>query len=103
MNSLRDAMDALHDMLRDMLEDWVGRSILLVLAVGIPALVYFAQKEAEEWAAFAEAHECRVTGHMNSTTGSGLGMMPNGLVGIVITTTPAQTGYTCNDGVTYWR
>ena len=98
------------DMLRDMLEDWEGRLLLLlmvVLVAMIPLTIYAMHEEAKEWAAFAEAHDCKVVGRMSGTTSTGLGVgvMPNGQVGTVMTTstTPSKTAYACNDGVTYWR
>lgn len=98
------------DMLRDMLEDWPGRLVLfvlLVLVAMIPLAIYDARNEAKEWAAFAKAHDCKVVGRISgdTTTGFGVGVMPNGQVGTVMTTstTPSKTGYACNDGVTYWR
>lgn len=98
------------NMLRDMLEDWPGRLLLLLtvaLAATISLAMYAMYEEAKEWASFAKAHDCRVVGRMSGTTSTGLGVgvMPNGQVGTVMTTstTPAKTGYACNDGVTYWR
>lgn len=98
------------DMLRDMLQDWPGRIFLLlivVLVAMIPLIIYAMHEEAKEWAAFAKAHDCKVVGRMSgsTSTGLGVGVMPNGQIGTVMTTstTPAKTGYACNDGVTYWR
>lgn len=89
---------------------WAGRQLLLLAVVPvvmIPLAVYVTQKEAKEWAEFARAHDCKVVGRMSgsTSTGMGVGVMPNGQVGTVMTTstTPAKTAYACNDGVTYWR
>ena len=98
------------ELLRDMMSDWLGRACLLLILVLLALVlvgIYAAHKEAEQWAEFAKAHDCKVVGRMSgsTSTGMGVGVMPNGQVGTVMTTstTPAKTGYACNDGVTYWR
>jgi hypothetical protein len=97
-------------MFREMLEDWPGRFLLLLLCACfamVPLLIWAAIVEGKEWEAFAAAHDCKVIGRMSgsSSTGVGFGVMANGQTGTVITTstTPPKTGYACNDGVTYWR
>jgi hypothetical protein len=98
------------EMLRDLTRDWTVRFILAIIAALfalIPLTIRAMHQEAKEWAAFAEAHDCKVVGKISGSTGTGLGVgvMPNGQIGTVMTTTtiPGKTGYACNDGVTYWR
>ncbi len=79
--------------------------ILMCLAVLV--LGYYIGKavveEQREWEAFAASHNCVVVEKRQAVTSSGYGMRPNGEMGLITTTTPAQTAYKCDDGVTYWR
>ena len=91
-------------------DGWVGKIILALmvfLVLLIPACIYGAIKEQEQWEAYAAQHACKKVGKMSasSQTGVGFGMMSNGQMGTVVTTstTPSKTGWLCDDGVTYWR
>jgi hypothetical protein len=66
-----------------------------LLVVGVWALVV----DVRDWEAFKASHECRIVGKMH-------GEMINtfdtkGNIGIGFTS--GKTGWSCNDGVTYWR
>lgn len=91
----------------DLRNDWPGWAIGACVVVFLVLFVWATIEEAEQWAHFAAAHDCKVVGRMKGTTdtGVGFGMMANGQMGTVITTTstPSKTGFLCNDGVTYWR
>lgn len=91
-------------------DGWPGRILLVAVptVLGLILLSLWAAKEEQsQWARFAAAHECKIVGQMSgsTSTGIGYGLTSSGQFGTVITTntTPAKTGYLCNDGVTYWR
>ena len=68
---------------------------IVLLGLGAWALVV----DAKDWEVFRVSHECRIVGKMH-------GEMINtfdakGNVGIGFTS--GKTGWSCNDGVTYWR
>jgi hypothetical protein len=84
----------------------------LVVVVGvllIGALVWFGVKadirERENWQVFAQQHDCKVTGKKASSSSTGVAPIIGGNGGIAITTStiPAQTGWLCDDGITYWN
>jgi hypothetical protein len=89
---------------------WTGRLMLAfitLVALLIPAVIYWSVKEQARWDAFATAHACKVVGVMSGSaqTGVGFGMTANGQIGTLVTTTstPGKTGWLCDDGITYWR
>lgn len=92
----------------DMLEDWVGRFLLLtiiLLIVSIPFIIHAAIKDERQWQEFKVAHKCKVVGMKkgySSTT-----VIPviggNGGVGFGVTSVPDQTAWECDNGITYWR
>ncbi len=71
-----------------MIDVWLFRLIMglfaLMLAL-IPTFIYLSIQEQKEWKEFAADHDCKVVAAIRSAL------------------LPAQTGYACNDGVTYWR
>jgi hypothetical protein len=73
----------------------------------IGVLVIIENNEQRQWEMFAETHDCKTVGRMRSvsTPGVGVGVVPGGRAGVVVTTvtTPEMTGYICNDGITCWR
>ncbi|EIS4047328.1 hypothetical protein ACHZKO_000871 [Shigella sonnei] len=64
-----------------------------------------AQKAAEREQWFSQ--HCQIVEKREGSTSleSGLGVSANGKVatGVFTNSTPAQTAYKCDDGVTYWR
>jgi hypothetical protein len=87
-------------------DGWVGRTTLglVVLCVAaVPLMVWLGLREAEQWKAFAAAHECKVVGRMSGDVLTGFGGSAGGQAVVTTSTTPSKTGYLCNDGVTYWR
>lgn len=82
-------------------------TLIILLVLSIPTVIYLTFLESQNWEIFAEEHECQVIGQITGSinTGTGIGVTTTGDIGTVITTsyTPAKTGYLCNDGVTYWR
>lgn len=76
--------------------------ILLAVALVI-ASVYYAIENEKEWDKFSAEHKCEVVERISGTTSTGLGVGPNGQVGMVTLTSPSKTSYKCDDGVIYTR
>lgn len=76
---------------------WIVGAIVLIGGV-----IWLAVAEEASWQTYAQAH-CTVTGKVSGSTSTGWGIGANGKGGMVTTYTPGKTGYTCDDGVTYWR
>ena len=76
----------------------IAAAALVLVLVG-----YFAVKDSEQWDQFRQDHECKKVGEISGTTSTGYGITTSGQGGMVTTYTPGKTGWTCNDGVTYWR
>lgn len=55
--------------------------------------------EAREWETFRAAHECKIVGKMSGDVFNTFDAKGN--VGIGFTS--GKTGWSCNDGVTYWK
>jgi len=70
-----------------------GFAVLMVLVViGTVA-------EQQEWEKFKRLHQCHISGKMDGDVNFGMSTSGN----MVTTVTPDKTGWTCNDGITYWK
>lgn len=83
----------------------VAGGLIGLLLLSIPFLIYASIQEQREWNRFAQAHHCQVIGHMEGSTGIGIGPSTggNGGVAVVTTSEPGKIGYRCDDGQEYWR
>lgn len=79
----------------------IGVLAALVVVLGLVGVASF--QEAKRWDAFKAEHDCKMVSQSAATTSTGVGMGMDGKVGVVSMTTPGKTGWTCDDGVTYWR
>ena len=77
----------------------LGVAFVLILVVGIACCA--VRKEKTRWEDFAIAHHCRVTQQVSGDISVAPIIGGNG--GIAVASTPGKTGYSCDDGVTYWR
>ena len=92
-------------------KDWTAAGALAVMLVLLVAAIWWQVKRDREeqaaWAVFSQTHGCLIVQRTQAQThvGSGVGLMSNGKMGVVTTTTttPAQAAWLCDDGVTYWR
>jgi len=85
-----------------------GGIVMLVLLVGagiglIWLVLAAASAELEEWNQFKIDQNCVKVSYEKSHSSTGYGMMTNGKMGMVVTTTPSKTGWSCDDGVVYFR
>lgn len=65
--------------------------------------IYAMIAENNAWQAFKIAHECKQIGHMKGDIFNTVGVGANGQVSVGIGSTPDKTGWSCNNGMTYWR
>lgn len=77
--------------------------ILILLAACFAGLVYVSYRDQVKWDEFARAHSCKKIGEQSGTVGVGFAPSANGGVGPVVVATGSKTGFSCDDGVTYWR
>ncbi|ECD1574140.1 hypothetical protein EWD90_22180 [Salmonella enterica subsp. enterica serovar Virchow] len=70
---------------------------------GVVVLMFVeAQQEREDWQKFAAEH-CKVIEKRDSQSTTGVGLSLDGKIGTFFGSTSSQTGYQCDDGVTYWK
>lgn len=87
---------------------FIGFALLVTSCVSLIGLMLWAEiEDGRRWTAFKSEHNCKVVQHMRGdiVVGTGVGVMPNGQVGMLTTTssTPEKTAWACDDGITYWR
>lgn len=76
--------------------------VVIGLTCSVVALsVYSSEEEREEWNRFSSQHDCHLVGQREAQHTYGYSYGRNG--GLVSTTVPGQSGYLCDDGITYWR
>ncbi|EAQ9552917.1 hypothetical protein RHL03_004552 [Escherichia coli] len=76
---------------------------LFGVVVGSVTLMFGeAQQEREDWRKFAAEH-CKVIEKRDGQSTTGIGLSLTGKVGTFFGSTSSQTGYHCDDGVTYWK
>lgn len=90
--------------------DWIDDHIGLVMGLAIAAAlgvfvlgVVASVNSHDKWEAFRVEHNCRITGRMDGSTDIGFGLSTSGSLVTTTTSTPSRTGWTCDDGVTYWK
>ncbi|MBF8461907.1 hypothetical protein FMJ63_18040 [Klebsiella michiganensis] len=65
-------------------------------------LVLASEQKEQEWRDWATEH-CKVIEKREGATTTGVGVSLKGQAGVFIGGEPDQTGYLCDDGVTYWK
>ena len=95
---------------KELLDDPLGRIIISAAALVIVFLglaVRHELREEKDWQVFQATHDCKVVGRVKGHYQTGVGMvaLSKGGAGTTVITTrsPDQTGFLCNDGITYWR
>lgn len=91
-------------------EDHFFFALVLTVIAATGVLMFLSvrasSREAQEWEEFAKHHACKVVARKKETVSTGVGPVVGGKdagVAFIVNTTPAQTAYLCDDGVTYWR
>ncbi|MCC5458044.1 hypothetical protein LMR84_23995 [Klebsiella variicola] len=65
-------------------------------------LVLASDQKEQEWRDWATDH-CKVIEKREGATTTGVGVSLKGQAGVFIGGEPDQTGYLCDDGITYWK
>lgn len=65
-------------------------------------LVLASDHKEQEWRDWATEH-CKVIEKREGATTTGVGVSLKGQAGVFIGGEPDQTGYLCDDGITYWK
>jgi hypothetical protein len=78
--------------------------VLLIVAVVVGLFSYFAYfaYKDEKWREWANEH-CTVIEKKDGKSSVGVGVSTGGQVGVFVSPTSGQTGYKCDDGITYWK
>lgn len=80
-------------------DDVVMATLAGVSIVFMGLSVWALVADANAWEAFKAAHDCKIVGQMSGDVFNTFDAKGN--VGIGFTS--GKTGWSCNDGVTYWR
>ncbi|ASI56962.1 hypothetical protein ACRFV7_005205 [Klebsiella oxytoca] len=82
---------------------------LFVLLIALGGTILFMtlffsakNKNEAEWRDWAKDH-CKIVAKKDGSTTTGVGISLKGQAGLFIGGEPGQTGYSCDDGVTYWK
>lgn len=78
---------------------WALVGIVAFVALCFSVAIVLSIKSAEDWEKFSQQHHCRLVSHRDAQIISGSDSSGN----FTTSTIPAQNGYQCDDGVTYWR
>lgn len=73
-------------------------AVTLVVVPLLAFLIYMSDQAAKVQAAYDLQHHCVARGTKQGTVSTGLGIGPKGSLVPVITSTPDQTVYTCDNG-----
>ncbi|HCZ8855124.1 TPA: hypothetical protein O4F33_005203 [Pseudomonas aeruginosa] len=84
------------------LRAFVGATMFAAIVGCVLFLFMMYQQEKDDWRNFAAEH-CKVIEKRDAQNATGFGLSLNGTVGTFFGTTSSQTGYQCDDGVTYWK
>lgn len=89
---------------------WIEKLCWVLLAVAfvacIPLVIWAVRQDRSDhlaWEAFKVAHNCKVTSRTGGSVMPTFGIDTSGRAIYGMTTTPSKTGWTCDDGVTYYK
>lgn len=84
------------------IKGFLGFTLFGAVAGVVVFMFVEAQQEREDWQKFAAEH-CKVIEKRDSQSTTGVGLSLDGKIGTFFGSTSSQTGYQCDDGVTYWK
>lgn len=84
------------------IKGFLGITLFGAVAGVVVFMFVEAQQEREDWQKFAAEH-CKVIEKRDSQSTTGVGLSLDGKIGTFFGSTSSQTGYQCDDGVTYWK
>ncbi|HFN6047033.1 TPA: hypothetical protein ACHFQZ_004544 [Klebsiella pneumoniae] len=79
-----------------------GIALLCGVMSVLVVLILASDQKEQDWRDFAAEH-CKVIEKREGATTTGVGVSLKGQAGVFIGGEPDQTGYLCDDGVTYWK
>ncbi|EOI8157887.1 hypothetical protein ACMW0A_004877 [Klebsiella variicola] len=79
-----------------------GIALLCGVMSVLVVLVLASDQKEQDWRDFAAEH-CKVIEKREGATTTGVAVSLKGQAGVFIGGEPDQTGYLCDDGVTYWK
>lgn len=79
-----------------------GIALLCGVMSVLVVLVLASDQKEQDWQDFAAEH-CKVIEKREGATTTGVGVSLKGQAGVFIGGEPDQTGYLCDDGITYWK
>ncbi|ENF8039183.1 hypothetical protein ABR165_003168 [Klebsiella pneumoniae] len=79
-----------------------GIALLCGVMSVLVVLVLASDQKEQDWRDFAAEH-CKVIEKREGATTTGVGVSLKGQAGVFIGGEPDQTGYLCDDGITYWK
>ena len=90
------------------IERWIELLLGFLVIALVTVLIIVTIDEQQEWETFKAKHNCKVVGkkkgHVSTSIGVGINAGGTGTIVMPITSsTPDQTAYKCDDGITYWR
>ncbi|EOT5430138.1 hypothetical protein VSS22_24565 [Klebsiella pneumoniae] len=80
-------------------------AIFATLVIVISSVVYIIKAEYEnekQWTEWASVH-CKIVAKKDGHLTTGVGFTIKGVMGFFTGSQPSQTGYQCDDGLTYWK
>jgi hypothetical protein len=82
----------------------LGGTLITLLFAALFCVVWrAAAAEEQTWQTFKVEHNCKITTVKESQAFTAVGVGTNGSVAIVTGLTPSQNGWTCDNGITYFR
>lgn len=78
--------------------------VIFILAVIVTGFMFYSDytKKEQTWREWATEH-CKVIEKIDGKTSVGVGVSTSGQAGAFISPSSNQTGYKCDDGITYWK
>jgi len=80
-------------------EGIIALSIVAIFAL----MIYDWARQGREWDAFKVAHHCHITAKVAGQAFNTITPSSNGGIAVGIGVTDEQTGWTCDDGITYFK
>ena len=84
------------------IKGFVAITLFGAVICGVMLMFEEARQQREDWREFAAEH-CKVIEKRDGQSTTGVGLSLTGKVGTFFGSTSGQTGYQCDDGVTYWK
>lgn len=84
-------------------ENIIPAALMAVCVAAFAGLIWLAVEADNDWQAFKATHNCKAVAHISGSVMPTYGFSSSGKLVSGVTTTPAKTGWLCDDGITYYR